>query len=85
LIISKRFDNFLPGLIDEDPTGFIKRQKTHDNIRRTLHVIENVKENHECAVILSLDAEKAFASVNWAFLYQVLERFGFNEKYSSRV
>lgn len=53
------------------------RADKHDNIRRTLHI--KITENHECAAILSLDAEKAFDSVNWAFLYQVLEQFGFSE------
>lgn len=51
---------------------YYKRQ-TQDNKRRTLHIIERVKHNNNSAASISLDAEKAFDSVNWAFLYQVLE------------
>ena len=78
-IIAKRLQQFLPDLIDEDQTGFIKSRQTHDNIRRTLHLIEKIQQENKAAVLLSLDAEKAFDGVNWAFLYQILERFGFNE------
>lgn len=79
-IIAKRLQQFPPDLIDEDQTGFIKSRQTHDNIKRTLHLIDKIQQENKAAVLLSLDAEKAFDRVNWTFLYQTLERFGFSKQ-----
>ena len=67
-------------LIDEDQTGFITGRQTLDNIRRTLQIVNSIQMKETKAILLSLDAEKAFDSVNWTFLYLTLERFGFNKE-----
>lgn len=55
-------------------------RQTQDNIRRSLHLIHNIKKRNLTAALVSLDAEKAFDCVNWEYLFLVLERFGFAEK-----
>ena len=77
--MSKRLDSFIPELIDNDQTGFVRGRQTQDNIRRSLHIIQNIKENKMNAVLASLDAEKAFDCASWEYLFLVLEQFGFAE------
>lgn len=71
----------MPSLIEEDQTGFIRNRQTHDNIRKALHVISHISKEQVGAVLLSLDAEKAFDSVGWDFWFQVMSRFGFDDSF----
>ena len=79
-IISKRFETFMTDIIDEDQTGFISGRQTQDNIRRMIHIVEETQRTKNSAILVSVDAEKAFDSVNWIYLYKVLERFGLNKE-----
>lgn len=77
-IMAKRMEELMPKLIHNDQTGFIRQRQTQDNIRRTLHIMSHIQKNNIEAIVISIDAEKAFDSVNWLFLYRVLHRFGLN-------
>lgn len=68
----------LPILIHKDQTGFVRQRQTQDNIRKTLHVMRQITQQKLETLILSLNAEKAFDSVRWSFLYKVLSKFGFH-------
>ncbi len=84
-IMAKRIENILPQIISLDQTGFIRQRQTQDSIRRTLHVIEQINKDKLQAVMLSLDAEKAFDRVNWEFLYQTLYKFGFHQTFIKTI
>lgn len=79
-ILTGRIEQILPILIHIDQTGFAKQRQTQDNVRKTLHVMRHVSQHKLEALILSLDAEKAFDLVRWSFLYKVLSKFGFHPK-----
>ena len=80
-ILTKRMEEVIPCLINEDQTGFIKCRQTQDNIRGTLHTTEHIEKDKIGAILLSMDAEKATDSVGWEFLYTVMEKFVFHEKF----
>lgn len=84
-ILAKRLEKILPQIIHTDQTGFILQRQTHDNIRRTLHILNHIQTNKLQAVLVSLDAQTAFDAVSWTFLFKVLERFGFNTKFIQAI
>lgn len=79
-ILAKRLEDIIPDLIDTDQTGFVKHRQTQDNVRRALHLVDHIRNNDIESVVISLDAEKAFDSVRWEYLYLTLKRFGFNDQ-----
>lgn len=52
-----------------------------DNIRRTLHIVDHVIREKTGALVVGLDAEKAFDSVRWLFLYKVMDKLAFHRNF----
>lgn len=67
--MSKRLEHIIPESTDTDQTGFLHNRQTYDNMKRALQLIDCMKNIESVAV--SLDAEKAFDSVNRSYLYLV--------------
>lgn len=76
-ILARRLETILPDLIHLDQTGFIQQRQTLDNIRRTLHILDQTNKDKTKSLIVGLDAEKAFDSVRWVFLYKVMGSLAF--------
>ena len=57
-ILTKRMEEVIPLLIDEDQCGCIQCRQTQGNIRRTLHTIDYIQKEKLSAILLSMDAEK---------------------------
>ena len=64
-ILASRIEKLLPSLIHLDQTGFIHERQTQDSLRRTLHIMWYIQQNKTQAMLVGLDAEKAFDSVRW--------------------
>ncbi len=80
-ILASRLEVFLPKLIHPDQVGFIKNRTSSDNLRRLLHLMWRAGNESDITVAFSLDAEKAFDRVEWALLFQSLEKFGLGSSF----
>ena len=80
-ILANRLNTVILTLIHGDQTGFMPGKGTDINIRRLHTNIAIFREQNTAGAVASLDAEKAFDSVEWAFLWRVLTKFGFGPKF----
>lgn len=80
-ILFRRLNKYIAEIVHPDQTGFIPGRYSGNNVRRLLNVMSSVSTKNSEAMVLSLDAEKAFDRLSWKYLFQTLKRYGFGEKF----
>ena len=83
--IAERLKLVLPKLINEDQTGFISGRFIGENIRLLYDVINYTERNNLPGMLVLVDFEKAFDSVAWDFLFDVLNYFKFGVSFQKWV
>lgn len=79
--LAHRIEKIIPSIIHPDQTGFIKGRHSSSNTRRLFNLMDYSSQQESQTIIATLDAEKAFDRVNWAFLISTLQKFGFGESF----
>lgn len=69
-LLASRILKVLPDLINSDQEGFIKGRQAPDGTRRILNIISRLEHTKTPAILLSLDAEKAFDRIHWGFAFK---------------
>ena len=69
----------IPKIINYDQTGFIKGRFIGENIRLIDSLINFCAEKNTPGLLLFLDFEKAFDTLEWPFIRKALQHFGFGQ------
>ena len=75
--IAERFKSVLPLLINSDQTGFIPGRYIGENTRLIYDLLVFTEEKDIPGILLLIDFEKAFDSISWNFIENVLDFFNF--------
>ena len=65
----------IPGIIHHNQCGFTKGRFVGEAARSILDIIDHTESLNLPGVLLFIDFEKAFDSIEWPFLYKVLRDF----------
>ncbi len=83
--LTNRLQKVIKTLIHDDQTGYIKGRYIGTNARLIQDYFEHCEKFDVPGILLFLDFEKAFDSVEWNFMISVLERFNFGNNFISWI
>uniref|UniRef100_A0A6I8T0L1 Reverse transcriptase domain-containing protein n=1 Tax=Xenopus tropicalis TaxID=8364 RepID=A0A6I8T0L1_XENTR len=84
-ILANRLKLVIPELIHPDQTGFMPSKATDINLRRLFTNLSILHENPGNRIVVALDTAKAFDTVQWHYLWEVLTRYGFGPRYRNWI
>jgi hypothetical protein len=76
--LAMRLAQFMDGLVRHNQTAFIKGRRIHDHFRSVQLYCRWLHSRQHACILLKIDIAKAFDSVAWPFLLEVLEHMGFS-------
>ena len=77
--VAKQIEPMLPSLIHLDQTGFVKGRYIGKNIRLIAYVMEQTRKLNLSGILLSLDFQKAFDTLEWSCIHHVLKLYNFGD------
>ncbi len=84
-VLANRMQTVISSVINSDQTGYIKCRYMGQNIRLFQDVFDDYKENDKLGILLTLDFMKAFDSLEWKFMFKVMEIFNFGNMFISWI
>ena len=80
-VLANRLKGVLDSLISRSQCGFIQGRYIGEVTRLIYDVINHTEKSEIEGLLMLIDFEKAFDSISWKFLYNVLDYLGFTEGY----
>ena len=83
--LAQRLQKVITKIVSTDQNGYIKSRFIGFSIRQIQDIIDYAEEGNLEGVLLFLDYQKAFDSIEWNFMNLALEKFGFGHNFINSV
>ena len=80
-VIAARVKKVLPSIIHYNQTGYVKDRFIGEAIRSIFDIMDFTAKENIPGLLLFIDFQKAFDSVEWEFLIENLEKFNFGRDF----
>lgn len=78
-MVANRLRPKLGDLVSKNQSAFVRGRCLHDNFVLVRQVVRKINVRRQKGVLIKLDISRAFDSISWAFLFEVLRKMGFSE------
>jgi len=84
-MLATRLSSDLDTLVSRAQSAFIRKRSIQDNFLYTQNIIRELLRTGKPTLFLKLDIAKAFDTVRWYYMQEVLEHFGFRHRWRNWV
>ncbi|CAL5415768.1 unnamed protein product [Camellia sinensis] len=82
-VLAHRLTRVLPEVIGDSQSAFLGGRSILDGVFIANEIVDGWKKARKKGMLIKLDFEKAYDSINWEFLFSMLANFGFGSKWTS--
>ena len=80
-VLANRLEKVLPNLIHSNQNAFVKARSIFDAVRSIDDIVDYSKRNGWSGILVAIDFEKVFDTVNFNFLIRTLHKFNFGPSF----
>ena len=80
-VLANRIKGVMNQVISKSQNAFVEGRQILDAVLIANELVDSSLRRKKCGLVYKLDIEKAYDSISWEFLYQVLGRMGFGSRW----
>ena len=80
-VLAERMQKVINEIVNDDQAAYVRKRFIGYSSRTIIDIMDYCEKFNKNGILLCLDFEKAFDSLEWSFLFKVLEKFNFGETF----